>query len=84
MVSTSNIGQGNQPTNIYAPFSSQTDWEFTRWAKLHGPISTAVIDLLNIPGEDLFLFILILAQLGVHVQESRAVIQDFKVTQCHY
>ena len=49
-----NIGQDNQPTNIYAPFSFQTDWEFTRWAKLCGPTSTAVIDLLNIPGARIY------------------------------
>ena len=45
-----NVGQGNQPANIYAPFNSQTDWEFAKWAKLRGPTSTAVTDLLNIPG----------------------------------
>jgi len=50
--------QGDQPTNPYAPFSSQIDWEFAKWAKLRGPTSTAVTDLLNIPGvsPQVFLF----------------------------
>jgi len=37
-------------TNPYAPFNSQTDWEVAKWAKLRGPTSTAVTDLLEIPG----------------------------------
>jgi len=45
-----NVGKENQPANIYAPFKSQIDWEFAKWAKLRGPTSTAVTDLLNIPG----------------------------------
>jgi hypothetical protein len=44
------VGQGDQPANLYAPFGSQIDWEFAKWAKLRGPTSTAVTDLLNIPG----------------------------------
>ncbi|KAJ7161228.1 hypothetical protein B0H12DRAFT_1246967 [Mycena haematopus] len=38
------------PSNPYAPFTSKKDWEFARWAKLRGPGSTAVSDLLNIEG----------------------------------
>lgn len=45
-----NIGQGEQPANLYALFASQVDWEFAKWVKLRGPTSTAVTDLLNIPG----------------------------------
>ena len=36
--------------NIWAPFSSQLDWEVARWAKLRGPSSTAFTELLNIKG----------------------------------
>ncbi|KAI0074312.1 hypothetical protein K474DRAFT_1716561 [Panus rudis PR-1116 ss-1] len=35
--------------NPYAPFKSKLDWEVARWAKLHGPSSTAVSELLSIP-----------------------------------
>ncbi|KAM6497272.1 hypothetical protein JOM56_007745 [Amanita muscaria] len=36
--------------NEYAPFVSRMDWEIARWAKLHGPSSTAVTELLQIDG----------------------------------
>ncbi|KAI0684824.1 hypothetical protein BC835DRAFT_1461247 [Cytidiella melzeri] len=35
--------------NIYAPFSSRIDWEIACWAKLRGPGSTALTELLRIP-----------------------------------
>ncbi|KAI0729649.1 hypothetical protein C8Q72DRAFT_912150 [Fomitopsis betulina] len=35
----------NEP---YAPFKSQRDWEFARWAKTRGPGATALTDLLKI------------------------------------
>ncbi|KAI0639898.1 hypothetical protein C8Q77DRAFT_1214290 [Trametes polyzona] len=38
-------------TNPYAPFTSRMDWEIARWAKVRGPGSTAVSELLEI--EDL-------------------------------
>jgi hypothetical protein len=34
----------------YMPFTSQLDWEIARWAKLRGPGSTAITELLTIPG----------------------------------
>ncbi|KAL0957479.1 hypothetical protein HGRIS_001272 [Hohenbuehelia grisea] len=34
---------------MYAPFASQIDWEIARWAKLRGPGSTALTELLKIP-----------------------------------
>lgn len=37
-------------SGIWDPFHSRTDWEFARWAKLRGPSSTAVSDLLKIDG----------------------------------
>ncbi|KAG1853554.1 hypothetical protein C8R48DRAFT_749627 [Suillus tomentosus] len=36
--------------NIYAPFSSQMDWDIAKWAKLRGSSSTAFTDLLEIDG----------------------------------
>lgn len=37
-------------TNPWAPFASQLDWEVARWAKLRGPSSTALTELLKIDG----------------------------------
>lgn len=37
-------------STAYAPFPSRLDWEVARWAKLRGPTSTAVSELLNIGG----------------------------------
>ena len=34
---------------IWAPFHSQCDWEITHWAKMHGPTSMAVTELMAIP-----------------------------------
>ncbi|KAJ8456588.1 hypothetical protein ONZ51_g12036 [Trametes cubensis] len=36
-------------SNIYSPFISELDWQFARWAKMRGPGSTAVTELLQIP-----------------------------------
>lgn len=41
-------GSADNPDRIYAPFASRTDWEIARWAKLRGPGSTAVSELLSI------------------------------------
>ncbi len=35
--------------SIWAPFQSQCNWEIACWAKMHGPTSTAVTELLAIP-----------------------------------
>jgi hypothetical protein len=37
-------------TNLYAPFRSKLDWEFARWAKLRGPGSNAITELLQLEG----------------------------------
>ncbi|THV04071.1 hypothetical protein K435DRAFT_650090 [Dendrothele bispora CBS 962.96] len=37
-------------TNIWAPFTSEIDWNLARWAKLRGPSSTALNELLAIKG----------------------------------
>jgi len=34
----------------WAPFSSELDWEITHWAKIHGPTSSGLTELLAIPG----------------------------------
>jgi hypothetical protein len=36
--------------NPYFPFADETDWLVARWAKLRGPSSTALTELLQIPG----------------------------------
>ena len=36
--------------SLWAPFRSQLDWEVARWEKLRGLTSTAVAELLAIPG----------------------------------
>lgn len=38
----------NNGGNIWTPFNSQLDWEIARWAKIRGPGSTAVSELLGI------------------------------------
>jgi hypothetical protein len=34
--------------SVWAPFNSECDWKFARWAKTRGPTSSAVTDLLAI------------------------------------
>jgi hypothetical protein len=36
--------------NVWAPFASKIDWEIARWAKLRGPSSTALSELLRVEG----------------------------------
>ncbi|KAJ3989298.1 hypothetical protein F5890DRAFT_1570502 [Lentinula detonsa] len=38
----------NAEANIWAPFGSEIEWEIARWAKLRGPTSTALTELLAI------------------------------------
>ncbi|KAH7904360.1 hypothetical protein BJ138DRAFT_1238613 [Hygrophoropsis aurantiaca] len=52
-----------QPTNKWAPFASQIDYELARWAKLRGSGSTAFSDLLKIEG--------MCEQLGLSYKDSR-------------
>jgi len=40
-------------TNMWAPFASQIDFEVAQWAKLRGPGSTALTELLEINGVSL-------------------------------
>ncbi|KAG2153819.1 hypothetical protein DEU56DRAFT_725961 [Suillus clintonianus] len=46
---TYGLNAGNT-VNVYAPFTSQMDWDIAKWAKLHGTGSTAFTDLLAIDG----------------------------------
>ena len=41
---------GTHDQNCYAPFNSELDWKFARWAKLQGPGSTSVTELMAIEG----------------------------------
>ena len=43
------VGVGPRGDSIWAPFRSECDWEFARWAKLSGLSSSAITDLLAIP-----------------------------------
>lgn len=36
--------------NLWAPFKSKVDWEIARWAKMRGPGSTALTELLGVEG----------------------------------
>lgn len=47
-------GMGNSDANVYAPFASKREWEIAKWAKLRGPGSTALTDLLKIEGVSAF------------------------------
>jgi len=47
------LNQESQPDmhvdTVWAPFNSQRDWLFAHWAKVHGLMSSAVTQLLEIP-----------------------------------
>jgi hypothetical protein len=43
-------GSLNDPDSVWAPFKSEIDWRVAEWAKLQGPSSTAVSELLSING----------------------------------
>jgi hypothetical protein len=36
-------------SSVWSPFSSRLDWEIARWAKIRGPTSSALTELLAIP-----------------------------------
>ena len=41
--------QGVDEDSIWSPFTSKCDWLFAHWAKMRGPTSSAVTELLGIP-----------------------------------
>ena len=45
--------------SIWSPFCSRLDWELARWAKMRGPTSSALTELLAIPGVSALLFPLV-------------------------
>jgi len=47
--STNELHQATIGDPVWAPFQSQCDWQFAHWAKMRGPTSSAVTDLLAIP-----------------------------------
>ena len=44
------LPKANSVPNIWEPFASKIDWEIAMWAKLRGPSSTALSELLNVEG----------------------------------
>jgi hypothetical protein len=42
--------RGTHGDSIWSPFMSECDWSFAQWAKMRGPTSSAVTELLAIPG----------------------------------
>lgn len=57
---------GEDRSNFYAPFHSAMEWEVARWAKLRGPGSNALTELLRIPDVRLFSPPLIEFSLMIH------------------
>ena len=46
----SSLGDEENEPSEWAPFSTRLEWEVARWAKLRGPSSTALSELLQIDG----------------------------------
>ena len=44
------LGTEESGPTEWAPFSTRREWEVARWAKLRGPSSTALSELLEIDG----------------------------------
>jgi hypothetical protein len=53
-----NLCEDMHANSEWAPFTSQHDWLFACWAKMHGPTSSLLEDLLRIPEVWFLLFIL--------------------------
>jgi hypothetical protein len=49
-VSIFELVQNELGDSIWVPFRSQCEWEIARWAKMRRPSSTALTELLAIPG----------------------------------
>jgi len=72
--------------NVHEPFSTQIEWEIARWAKLRGPSSTAFTELLAIDGVCPLIVMYLLYTNYIHgigCGKARAILQEFKRTQCH-
>lgn len=77
--SPDHIPYSNSNPNIYAPFKDKLNWEIARWAKLRGPGSTALSELLSTPGVgQLFMFFCYqFADFLIGSRSSRIGIQKF-------
>ena len=51
------LGAEENGPSEWAPFSTRLEWEVARWAKLRGPSSTALSELLQINGVSGLVFI---------------------------
>lgn len=68
--------------SIWAPFQSQCDWDFARWAKMKGPTSSGLADLFAIPNVRLlFLLFTILLNVVKGCRETRPLIPYRKWSQ---
>ncbi len=45
----------NYNTNVWSPFNSKLDWDLARWAKMRGPGSNSLNELLSIEGVSFYL-----------------------------
>jgi hypothetical protein len=48
-LSTYKVAHNTLGDSVWVPFQSQCDWEVVQWAKMCGPTSTAMTELLTIP-----------------------------------
>jgi len=81
------LPKANAIPNIWAPFASKIDWEIARWAKLRGPSSTALSELLKVKGVSVLFSVLVqhdtnsllAAQyLGPFIQLCKRAQQDYR------
>lgn len=62
--------------NFYAPFLSELDWGVAKWAKLRGPSSAAITELLELPGVSSYiLYCKFMLRLDVVCRETRIILQ---------
>jgi hypothetical protein len=64
--STFESGDAALGESVWAPFRSECDWRFAHWAKMNGPSSSALMDLLAIPNvRPPFFFLYCVAKYGL-------------------
>lgn len=68
--------------NFYAPFLSELDWGVGKWAKLRGPSSAAMTELLELPGvSDHIPYCEVKLRLDVVCRETRTILQKYCKSQ---
>jgi len=81
------LPKANAVPNVWAPFASKIDWEIAMWAKLRGPSSTAISELLKVEGVSVLFSVLVqrdtnsllAAQyLGPFIQLCKRAQQDYR------